>query len=119
MALQHLHGQRPAVALNGIAVSALVCGASAFPCVAAGLSWGGGPMLALALLLSVAALALGILGRERLFRAHPADRGNWMACVGVVLGATILLGASLVAPVASSGHSPSPAPAEGSVPATG
>jgi hypothetical protein len=114
-----MHGQGQAVALNGVAVAAVVCGASAFPCVAAGLTWGGGPLRALALLLSVAAVGLGFLGRERLFRSEPAPHGNWMACVGVVLGATILTGAGLVMPGSVSGGSPSPAPVVQSVPAGG
>lgn len=120
MALEQMHEQRSAAELNGVAVAALVCGASAFPCVAAGLTWGGGPVLATALLLSFAAVVLGALGRERLFRAHPAEHGNWMAGVGVVLGSTILLGASLVAPVSSSSDGPlGPAPIVQSVPAAG
>lgn len=95
--LAHASRSRQVVALNPVAVGATVCGATAFSCVGAGLTWGGAPMLVLALLLSVAAVVLGVLGRERLFRAHPAGRGSWMATLGLVLGATIVVGAALVA----------------------
>lgn len=82
---------------NGAAVAAMVCGAAAFPCVDLGLMTDHPALLALALLLSAAAVVLGALGRARVFRTRPAAHGNWMAYVGVTLGAIILTGAGLVA----------------------